>query len=261
MALMWRSKLGGEFARDLIDGLDAKHLRTLKQLRAEAHNAHCADCGRANNTWASVNLGVFLCDRCADVHRALGTHISKVKGCQGTDLWGPDEIALMQELDLVFPNKQMHIGASGLSELTKQELMELCLKKYGMKTWSCKNALVSKKEDGPVSLSLTGSVALKTQARPGQFSAKSSSPPTKLYAEPSRLEDACSNPHIKCSTSCEKEASNFSFDAFFAILEPNIAAADVKRCHKQVPISTTAPPPSCLKRASTDEVFEGFENW
>jgi hypothetical protein len=28
----------------------------------------------------------------------MGTHVSKVKGCTGTYLWGPDEIAQMQEL-------------------------------------------------------------------------------------------------------------------------------------------------------------------
>merc|ERR1719271_970503 len=106
-------------------------MNVLKQLRSDPRNACCADCGRASNNWASVNLGVFLCDRCADVHRALGTHISKVKACSGSDLWGPDEITRMQELDLVLPNKQKYFEPRE-NVKTKAVLMDLCMTKYGL---------------------------------------------------------------------------------------------------------------------------------
>lgn len=65
--------------------------------RSEA-NSKCADCGQQGTVWSSVNLGVFLCLRCGSLHRALGTHISKPKGCTGTYLWGEDEIARMKEV-------------------------------------------------------------------------------------------------------------------------------------------------------------------
>jgi hypothetical protein len=41
--------------------------------------------------WASYSLGVFLCIRCASLHRKMGTHISKVKSVS-MDCWTLQEI-------------------------------------------------------------------------------------------------------------------------------------------------------------------------
>merc|ERR1712061_343936 len=68
----------------------------LNRLRALPENSYCADCASRDNSWASVTHGVFLCIVCSDVHRAVGTHITKMKGCTGTYLWGPDELEKMQ---------------------------------------------------------------------------------------------------------------------------------------------------------------------
>ena len=46
--------------------------------------------------WASWNLGVFLCIRCAGFHRRLGTHISKVKSVT-LDSWTDDQIEMMRQ--------------------------------------------------------------------------------------------------------------------------------------------------------------------
>eukprot|EP01084_Bolivina_argentea_P100331 180168_1 len=52
----------------------------LKRLMKEVeNNKHCADCGGFPATWASTNLGVFLCTGCSGIHRSLGVHISFVK--------------------------------------------------------------------------------------------------------------------------------------------------------------------------------------
>merc|ERR1719163_318176 len=75
---------------------DKASQKELKRLRSLSGNGTCADCGRQDNSWASVTHGVFICMVCSDVHRSVGTHITKVKGCTGTYLWGPDELQRMQ---------------------------------------------------------------------------------------------------------------------------------------------------------------------
>ncbi|XP_067862469.1 stromal membrane-associated protein 2-like [Heptranchias perlo] len=47
--------------------------------------------------WASWNLGVFVCIRCAGIHRNLGVHISKVKSVN-LDQWTPEQIQCIQEM-------------------------------------------------------------------------------------------------------------------------------------------------------------------
>ncbi|NXA50189.1 SMAP2 protein, partial [Nothocercus julius] len=47
--------------------------------------------------WASWNIGVFICIRCAGIHRNLGVHISRVKSVN-LDQWTQEQIQCMQEM-------------------------------------------------------------------------------------------------------------------------------------------------------------------
>ncbi|EGE00639.1 hypothetical protein TESG_07938 [Trichophyton tonsurans CBS 112818] len=59
-------------------------------------NDRCADCQARNPGWGSWNLGIFLCMRCATLHRKLGTHISKVKSLT-MDSWTAEQVETMKK--------------------------------------------------------------------------------------------------------------------------------------------------------------------
>jgi hypothetical protein len=66
------------------------------RLLARPGNARCADCAAPGATpaWASVSCGVFVCMRCAGVHRGLGAHVSAVRSA-ALDVWLPAQVAAM----------------------------------------------------------------------------------------------------------------------------------------------------------------------
>eukprot|EP00312_Isochrysidales_sp_CCMP1244_P000788 CAMPEP_0196688936 /NCGR_PEP_ID=MMETSP1090-20130531/17587_1 /TAXON_ID=37098 /ORGANISM="Isochrysis sp, Strain CCMP1244" /LENGTH=153 /DNA_ID=CAMNT_0042027903 /DNA_START=47 /DNA_END=504 /DNA_ORIENTATION=+ len=80
---------------------DAKEAdRNRKRLMAlikRPGNNRCADCPArlAQNAWASVNLGSFICFQCSGIHRNLGVHISKVRSLN-LDSWNDDWVAQME---------------------------------------------------------------------------------------------------------------------------------------------------------------------
>eukprot|EP00795_Rhopilema_esculentum_P007544 gene7544-13329_t len=76
--------------------LKERHQTILNDLLREEVNRYCADCRAKGPRWASWNLGVFLCIRCAGIHRNLGVHISRVKSVN-LDSWTPEQIESIQK--------------------------------------------------------------------------------------------------------------------------------------------------------------------
>ncbi|KAL4902241.1 hypothetical protein BDW74DRAFT_65953 [Aspergillus multicolor] len=79
--------------------------RALQDLiRSVPGNDRCADCSAMNPGWASWNLGIFLCMRCAALHRKMGTHISKIKSLS-MDSWASDQVDNMKCHGNILVNK------------------------------------------------------------------------------------------------------------------------------------------------------------
>ncbi|XP_020668596.3 stromal membrane-associated protein 2 [Pogona vitticeps] len=74
-----------------------RYQAVLANLLLEEENRYCADCQAKGPRWASWNIGVFICIRCAGIHRNLGVHISRVKSVN-LDQWTQEQIQCMQEM-------------------------------------------------------------------------------------------------------------------------------------------------------------------
>ncbi|KAK0150735.1 Stromal membrane-associated protein 1 [Merluccius polli] len=77
--------------------LNEQHQVILSKMLREDDNKYCADCEAKGPRWASWNLGVFICIRCAGIHRNLGVHISRVKSVN-LDQWTSDQIQSIQDM-------------------------------------------------------------------------------------------------------------------------------------------------------------------
>jgi len=261
----WTSKLGNKYSREEINNLDAVHHRELQQLRKQPANAICAECGEGDTAWASVNLGVFLCVRCSDVHRALGTHISKPKGCSGTYLWGPDEIEQMKQIGNAIAAAR-YGGATAQTEpnATKERRLELCRRKY--EQGSAVAPVVSKV---PVLLPAAAPLQQWPEAAPQQQSQQ-----CKLKTEFTDLidlEDHAFWAGFGLSEKAEKPEPAFA--ATFGSTEVDWLGFDnLLHVDQQLPQSCAAtaaaaalvpPPPGVVKRGDSASLWEDlpFASW
>lgn len=69
----------------------------LTKMLRDDDNKYCVDCDAKGPRWASWNLGVFLCIRCAGIHRNLGVHISRVKSVN-LDSWTPEQVVSLEQM-------------------------------------------------------------------------------------------------------------------------------------------------------------------
>ncbi|XP_030626270.1 stromal membrane-associated protein 1 isoform X2 [Chanos chanos] len=83
--------------REKAQKLNEQHQAILAKMLREEDNKYCADCEAKGPRWASWNLGVFICIRCAGIHRNLGVHISRVKSVN-LDQWTPEQIQSVQSM-------------------------------------------------------------------------------------------------------------------------------------------------------------------
>ncbi|XP_045149051.1 arf-GAP with Rho-GAP domain, ANK repeat and PH domain-containing protein 1 isoform X2 [Echinops telfairi] len=96
------SELEREQWLEAMQGAIAEALSTsevAERVWASAPNRLCADCGAAQPDWASINLCVVICKRCAGEHRGLGAGISKVRSLKmDRKVWTETLIELFLQL-------------------------------------------------------------------------------------------------------------------------------------------------------------------
>mmetsp|Transcript_614 Transcript_614/g.1045 ORF Transcript_614/g.1045 Transcript_614/m.1045 type:complete len:429 (+) Transcript_614:151-1437(+) len=130
--------------------------KALKQLLRKPENKYCADCPIRSPTWASINLGVFVCLQCSGIHRNLGVHISKVRSVE-LDTWQKEWVMEMKKIGNKKGNEyweaNMPKGYEGKPTQAEAESLSYKMKKfitdkYEKKMWipSAKSSSSGKKK-------------------------------------------------------------------------------------------------------------------
>ncbi|XP_060582803.1 arf-GAP with Rho-GAP domain, ANK repeat and PH domain-containing protein 2-like [Ruditapes philippinarum] len=71
----------------------------LDQVKENPENGKCADCGATDAHWASMNLGIVLCLRCAGIHRGFDPRLSKIRSLRmDTRVWNSSLIEMFKEI-------------------------------------------------------------------------------------------------------------------------------------------------------------------
>ncbi|KAL0481295.1 stromal membrane-associated protein [Acrasis kona] len=110
-------------------------------IRSQPSNSVCCDCESKDlPTWASTNIGCFLCIQCSGVHRSLGTHISKIKSLT-LDLWTESEVASMKGNLFVNQVYEANVPVTYPKPLSSPDVndyrKEFIKAKYELKAFSC----------------------------------------------------------------------------------------------------------------------------
>uniref|UniRef100_A0A3Q3Q7K4 Arf-GAP domain-containing protein n=1 Tax=Monopterus albus TaxID=43700 RepID=A0A3Q3Q7K4_MONAL len=175
--------------REKAQKLNEQHQAILSKMLREEDNKYCADCEAKGPRWASWNLGVFICIRCAGIHRNLGVHISRVKSVN-LDQWTSEQIQSIQEMGNTKARQlyEANLPDSFRRPQTDQAVEFFIRDKYEKKKYYSKNVTNgsspkdSKKEGEPDRGSKVSSYTKSEESRPAPkiSPAKTSEPSVNL---------------------------------------------------------------------------------
>ncbi|KAM4729985.1 stromal membrane-associated protein 1-like isoform 2-T2 [Anableps anableps] len=152
--------------REKAQKLNEQHQAILTKLLREEDNKYCADCEAKGPRWASWNLGVFMCIRCAGIHRNLGVHISRVKSVN-LDQWTPEQIQSMVDMGNTRARQlyEAHLPENFRRPQTDQAVEVFIRDKYERKKYYNQEALAAaSKAEAAASSTSPSSQADKTRS-------------------------------------------------------------------------------------------------
>ena len=171
-----------------------KQLVVINQLLKKPENKLCADCKRTSPTWASVNLGVFVCINCSGCHREIGVHVTKIRSTN-LDVWPQDVLDNFKIINNKIANKYWECKLKKFNfkslHSDNYKLVQFIRDKYEYKKW----VDPSKKED-PMTLIIKGKIKKYK----------------KLYCEDEDLEEEEENENEENEKKSKKKKKSESFE-------------------------------------------------
>ena len=110
----------------------------MKKYLSRPENQYCADCKRPSPTWASLNIGVFVCIKCSGCHREIGVHITKIKSVE-LDLWPAKALTDFSKINNEIANAywEYDLGNYDFQRIRDNELrlLDFIKEKYEYRKW------------------------------------------------------------------------------------------------------------------------------
>ena len=91
-----------------------RQLVIINKLLKKPENKYCADYKRTLPSWASINLGVFVCINCSGCHREIGVHITKIKSTNLV-VWPNEILENLKKINNEIANKYWEYTVYNLS--------------------------------------------------------------------------------------------------------------------------------------------------
>ena len=133
-----------------------KQLLVINELLKKPENKFCADCKKTSPTWASVNLGVFVCINCSGCHREIGVHVTKIRSVN-LDVWPKEVLNNFKIINNKIANKYWECKLKKFDfkkiQNDNYRLVEFIRDKYEHKKW-----VDPKKKIDPMSLIIKGKI-------------------------------------------------------------------------------------------------------
>ena len=138
----------------------------MKKYLSRPENRLCADCKRPSPTWASLNIGVFVCIKCSGCHREIGVHITKIKSVE-LDLWPSKSLTDFSKINNEIANAywEYDLRNFDFQRIRDNEirLIEFIRDKYEFKRWAKPNV------PDPMSLVIQGKDLVKEFMNNGEI--------------------------------------------------------------------------------------------
>ncbi|XP_040043516.2 stromal membrane-associated protein 1 [Gasterosteus aculeatus] len=233
--------------REKAQKLNEQHQAILSKMLREEDNKYCADCEAKGPRWASWNLGVFMCIRCAGIHRNLGVHISRVKSVN-LDQWTSAQIQSIQDMGNTRARRlyEANLPENFRRPQTDQAVEFFIRDKYEKKKYYSKNVTNGsspkgvKKEREPDRGTKTSSYTKSEESRPAPkiSPAKTSEPAVNLLG----LDAPAASSTNNGSTSTSQ--NNNDLDIFGPMVSNPLPSSSSAAQFTQVSSSNAASPPA-----------------